>query len=439
MAVGTLVPLTGVLASRGPFNEGGPRGMSDERTSAVAPVSAIRSHFPALERRHNGFPVAYFDGPGGTQVPRAVGDAMVDYLYNHNATAHWAFPTSIETDAARDNARRTFATFLNSAPSEVVFGPNMTTLTFHLARALGYRMSAGDQIIVTELDHHANVAPWKTLETECGVTVRQARMQPDTGQLDWEHLESLACNRTRLIAIGAASNALGTVNDVFRAAQIARSVGALLFVDGVHYAPHNLVDVQALGCDFFACSAYKCYGPHVGVLFGRRHLLDELEFPKLIPAPDTAPERAETGTLNHEGVVGAAAALEWLGSLAPGTELRARLRSVFVELQARSAELFEGLWQGLAATQGVTLYGPGPAKCRTPTAAFTVAGVASSEVSRLLAGEGVFTSHGDFYAYSLVERLGLQPEGLVRAGFACYTTSEETARLVNGVRRILRR
>jgi len=413
--------------------------MSDERVGAVAPVSAIRGHFPALERKHNGFPVAYFDAPGGTQVPRAVGDAMVDYLYNHNATAHWAFPTSIETDAARDHARRTLAAFLNSAPNEIVLGPNMTTLTFHLSRALGRSMGAGDEIIVTELDHHANVAPWKALETECKVTVHQARMLPATGQLDWEHLESLVSNRTRLIAVGAASNALGTINDVFRAAQIAHSVGALLFVDGVHYAQHDLVDVQALGCDFFTCSAYKYYGPHVGVLYARHELLKELEFAKLIPAPDTAPERGETGTLNHEGVVGAAAALEWLGSLAPGTGLRDRLRSVYAELHVRSGKLLQDLCEGLSTTQRVTLYGPGLDTVRTPTVAFTVAEVASSEVSRLLARQGVFTSHGDFYAHTVVERLGLRPEGLVRAGCACYTTAEEIARLVDGVRMIVRR
>jgi len=402
-------------------------------TSSVAATDQIRSHFPALERRHGGRPVAYFDGPGGTQVPRAVGDAVANYLYHHNANTHWNYPSSEETDEALAHAREVFGTFFNASPREIVFGANMTTLTYHLARALGRRWGSGDEVVVTELDHHANIGPWTALEVERGITVRWARMVPETGELDWDHLGGLLGPRTRLLAIGAAANALGTENDIFRATDMAQHVGALTFVDGVHYAPHILPDVDAVGCDFFACSAYKCYGPHVGVLFARSQLLESLDFPKPVPAPDEAPERAETGTLNHEGIVGSAAAIEWLGSLTTGDSLRTRLARVYEELHLRSRELFGLLWHGLSAVPGVRLYGPDPRAARTPTAAFVVSNWPSSRVARHLAARGIFASHGDFYAHTVVERLGLQPEGLVRAGCACYTTVAEVDRLVEGV------
>jgi len=271
----------------------------------VANVDAIRSRFPALARRHNGLAVAYFDGPGGTQVPRDVADAMTDYLLHHNANTHWRFPTSVETDRALAAARLALGDFLNASPDEVSFGANMTTLTFHLARALGRGWAAEDEIVVTELDHHANVDPWRALERDRGVTVRAVPFDPARGQLDKEALRRALGPRTRLLAIGAASNALGTINDVAEAARLAHAAGALVFVDAVHYAAHGLVDVRALDCDFLACSAYKFYGPHVGVLFARKGLLDKLDVPKLRPAPEAAPERIETGTLNHEGLVGA--------------------------------------------------------------------------------------------------------------------------------------
>jgi cysteine desulfurase family protein (TIGR01976 family) len=396
----------------------------------------IRACFPALERVHNHFPVAYFDGPGGTQVPRSVVDAMTDYLYHHNANTHWAYPTSEETDAALENARQTCADFLNASAREIAFGANMTTLTFHLARALGMQYGSGDEIIVTELDHHANVAPWQHLEVERGVCVRIAKLVPETGQLDWEGFEQLITKRTKLVAIGAASNALGTINNVGRAIGAARSVGALVFVDAVHYAPHALVDVQALDCDFLAMSAYKFYGPHVGVLFGNLALLESINFPKLIPAPDAAPENVETGTQNQEGMVGAGAAVDFLASLAGGASRRSRLAAAYAELHQRSAKLTGRLWNGLASINGVRLYGPAPDLPRTPTVSFTVKGVASTEVSRKLAARGLFLSHGDFYAATVVERLELGDEGLVRAGCACYTTENEIDRLIEGVSEI---
>ncbi len=412
---------------------------TSQTSTSIASTAEIRASFPALDRIHNGHPVAYFDGPGGTQVPRNVVDAMSDYLFHHNANTHWAYPTSEETDAAIENARQTCADLLNASPKEIAFGANMTTLTFHLARALGAQYDSGDEIVVSELDHHANVAPWRRLEVERGVRVRIVKMDPGTGQLDWESFAPSITKNTRLVAIGAASNALGTINDVGRAVQLARSVGALVFVDAVHYVPHALVDVRALDCDFLGMSAYKFYGPHVGVLFGKAGLLESINFPKLIPAPDYAPENVETGTQNQEGMVGAGAAVDFLASLAgdeTGESRRARLASAYDQLHARSSALTRRLWQGLAAIGGVRLYGPSPELPRTPTVSFTVNGVASTDVARKLATRGLFLSHGDFYAATVVERLGLGEEGLVRAGCACYTTVEEIERLIEGVSEI---
>jgi len=397
-------------------------------------IEEIRRCFPALARTHNGYPVAYFDGPGGTQVPRTVVEAMNDYLYRHNANTHWAYPSSEETDAIIDSARSVLGDFLNASPTEIVFGANMTTLTFHLARALGRAYERDDEILITELDHHANVAPWRTLEKECGVKVRMVKMIPETGELDWNDFSRQLTGRTKLVAIGAASNALGTINDVKRAGEMAHLLGARIFVDAVHYAPHELVDVRDWNCDFLACSAYKFYGPHIGILYGRHDLLDSLDFPKLIPAPDSAPERAETGTQNHEGIAGAAAAVDFLASLAPGPARRGRLHAALRRLHERGDALITQLWNGLREIGRVRLYGPPPGMARTPTIAFTVKGVPSIEVAEKLAKRGVFLSHGDFYALTVVERLGQTPHGLVRAGCACYTTPEEVDRLLAGVR-----
>ncbi len=409
------------------------------KTNSIASTIDIRSHFPALERRHNGFPVAYFDGPGGTQVPRAVVDAMSDYLFNHNANTHWAYPTSAETDQLLDDARRKLADFFNCAPNEVSFGANMTTITFHISRALGRGFHPGDEIIVTELDHHANVAPWREMAKERGLTVRTVRMLTETGQLDWDDLENAINRNTRLLAIGGASNALGTINDVQRAARLARDAGALAYVDAVHYAPHELVDVRDLECDFLACSAYKFYGPHIGLLYGRHDLLQSLDVPKLLPAPDYAPDRLETGTQNHEGIVGTAAATDYLASLAEGSTRREKLQNAFTALHSRGSELLKQLWEGLQSIEGVTVFGPDPNSPRTPTVSFVVKNIPSIDVTQKLVERGVFTSHGDFYAMTVVEKLGKAEQGLVRAGCACYTTDEEVGRLIEGVREVANR
>ena len=400
--------------------------------STTMKLEWIRAQFPALQRKQGAHPVAYFDAPGGTQVPQRVAEAMIDYLYHHNANTHWAYPTSEETDAIIMGARESMADLLNGSADEIVFGANMTSLTFHLARALGRTWQSGDEVVITELDHHANVAPWRALEIDRGVVVRSARMDCDAAQLDYEDLARQITSRTKLIAVGGASNATGTINDLRRVAALAKDAGALLFVDAVHLAPHELIDVQEIGCDFLACSAYKFYGPHIGILWGRRTLLEELPFPKLAPSPNEAPERAETGTQNHEGIAGVAATVAFLASLGGehGTR-RQRLARAYEHLHGEGAALTEMLWDGLSRARKVRLYGPSPAYPRTPTVSFTVEGVEADEVARLLAKEGLFVSSGDFYATTVCERFAI--ESLVRVGCGCYTRADEVSRLVAAV------
>jgi cysteine desulfurase family protein (TIGR01976 family) len=410
-----------------------------ETAGHARPVEAIRADFPALARREQGHPVAYFDGPGGTQVPRAVADAMTDYLFHHNANTHWAYPTSAETDGLLAGARAVFADFFNANAADVSFGNNMTTIAFHLARGLARGWTAGDEIVVTELDHHANVAPWHAVARERGLTVRTARLNTETFRTDWDDLARHIGKRTRLVAVGAASNALGTITDVAAVCAMAREVGALSFVDAVHYAPHMVPDTKQLGCDFLACSSYKFYGPHAGILYGRSELVQSLDVPKLSPAPEDAPERLETGTQNHEGIVGAAAAVEYLASVAVGGgSRRERLARAFGALHLRAEALLARLWEGLAAIDGVTLYGPPPGTPRTPTVSFTLRGHSTDDVARHLVRHGVYASNGDFYAQTVAERLGRGADGFVRAGAASYTTADEVDRLVAGVNELAR-
>ena len=431
---------------------------STKQTTEIRSTDEIRSKFPALERIHNGHSVAYFDAPGGTQTPQVVVDAVSDYLLNHNANTHWEYPSSHETDAIIESTRHVFADFLNAEANEIAFGPNTTTMIYHLSRALGRTLGPGDEVVITELEHHANVAPWQALVVERGVTLNVAQMDTETGQLDWNDFERLVTNKTKVVAFGAGCNALGTVNRFGDAVDLAHSVGALALVDAVHYAPYFLCDVKEMNCDFLTCSAYKFYGPHMSVFYGKKELLESIDFPRLEPAPNYAPERAEMGTQNHEGIAGAAAAVDFYASLAvhsaasagksvstaSGSERinqaapdrRAALISAFAGLRAHSAPQVVRLWEELSRINGVRLYGPPPHVERTPTISFTVKGVASTEVARQLSEKGLFVSHGDFYAQTVVDRLGLQPEGLVRVGCACYTSDKEVERLIEGVRAI---
>lgn len=408
----------------------------------MLPIQTLRDQFPALERIHAGHPVAYFDGPGGTQVARRVVDAMADYLFRHNANTHWAYASSAETDAMIEAARGTLADFLGCRESEVAFGANMTTLTYHLTRGLGRGLEEGDEVVITRLDHQANVGPWQALARERGVVLRTVPFHADpehprAGTLDLDAFRAALSPRTRWVAVGAASNALGTISDVAALSEMAHAAGARVFVDAVHYAPHVLVDVEALGADALACSPYKFYGPHMGVLFVREVLQRELDMPRLEPAGSEPPELLETGTLSHEGMMGSAAAVDVLadiGGSGDDEDRRLRLERSFDLLHARGEALLARLWEGLAAVEGVTLYGPPPGAPRTPTVAFTLRGHPARAVTAHLSDHhGVFTSHGDFYATSVVEDLGLAPHGMVRAGCACYTTEDEVDRLVAGV------
>lgn len=406
----------------------------------IASLDAIRAQFPALARREGDMPVAYFDGPGGTQVPRGVVDAMTYYLLHHNANTHWAYPTSVETDALLAQARATLADFLGASADEIAFGNNMTTLLFHIARAIGRQLQPGDEIIVTELDHHANVAPWQALARERGVVLKWLPLDLDTFRHEAGALTRLLSPRTKVVAIGAASNMLGTVSDVAALVAEARAAGALTVIDAVHYAPHALVDAVALDADFVLCSAYKFYGPHVGVVYGRASTVASLDVPRLEPAPDWVPECLETGTQNHEGIVGAAAAVEFLASLSgdAGASRRERLAQSMAGLHERGELLLQQLWDGLQGINGVTVYGPPPGTPRTPTVSFRVHGMPSEEVARALAPRGLYVSNGDFYASTIARRLGVSDEGLVRAGCACYTSADEVQRLVSGVADVVR-
>lgn len=395
-------------------------------------IDQMRAQFPALTRVHNGHPVAYFDAPGGTQVPRVVAEAMTDYLFHHNANTHWAYPTSEETDALILDARQAMADLLNGSPDEICFGANMTTLTFHLARTLGRMWSPGDEVIVTELDHHANVAPWRALQIDRGIEVRSARLDCDAAQIDYDHLASLVSPRTKLIAIGGASNATGTINDLRRVADIAKAAGALLFVDAVHLVPHELLDVNAIGCDFLACSSYKFYGPHEGILWGKFGLLDTLPFPKLDPAPDRAPERVETGTQNHEAIAGITATVDFLASMGgEGGTRRERLARAFAALHGEGQRFASMMWDAFTSMPRLRVYGPPPSQPRTPTMSFTVDGMGADDVARALAKQGLFVSSGDFYAATVCQRYEI--DALVRVGCACYTTEEDVRRLIETV------
>jgi cysteine desulfurase family protein (TIGR01976 family) len=404
-------------------------------------ASRVRADFPVFERRVGGSTIAFFDGPGGSQVPRQVGDAVRDYLLMHNANTHGAFATSEETDATITRARERMAAFLNApSPREIAFGANMTTLTFHLSRSLGREWGPGDEVIVSQLDHQANVAPWVRMAEDRGMTVHVVPFSAETFTLDLDALERALSPRTRLVAVGAASNAIGTVNPVQQVAALAHQAGALCFVDAVHYAPHRLPDVQAFGCDFLACSAYKFFGPHVGILWGRAEHLERLTPYKVPPASNVAPERWETGTLNHEGIAGTAAAVEWIASLdpeGPADDLRASLERAYRAMDHHETRLFALLHQGLSEIAGVRVYGPPAGGMRTPTAGFTIPGVSPDEAARRLGAEGVFVWNGDFYATTVCDVLGLSDcGGLIRAGIAPYTSEDDVQRLVAGVRRL---
>ena len=418
--------------------------MSLDRTA----VSTLRAQFPALQQTIAGRPIIFFDGPGGTQVHGSVIDAMSRYLTEANSNVHGAFLYSRRTDETVAEARRALADFFNAdRPEEIVFGPNMTTLTFNLSRAIGRTLAHGDkdEIVVTRLDHDGNIAPWLALE-ERGAVVRHADFDPAGCTLDWASLEAAITPRTRLVAVGYASNAVGTINDVRRVAELAHAVGAWIYVDAVHYAPHGPIDVQAIGCDFLVCSTYKFFGPHLGALYGRYELLEALPAYKVRPAGDAPPDKFETGTQSFEALAGATAAVDYLASVGqrfgdefapafPGFEGRRRdLKAGLAAIRAYERELCQRLVAGLGEISGLRIYGitdPARFDQRVPTVSFTLEGLTPRQVARRLDMANIFVWAGNFYALAVTERLGLEDHGgLLRVGLAHYNTAEEVDTLL---------
>ena len=400
----------------------------------------IRAQFPALAQEVNGHPAVFFDGPGGTQVPQRVIDAVADYLIHHNANTHGAFATSRRTDETIDAARAAMADFLGCAADEVVFGPNMTTLTFAISRAFGRDIRPGDKIVLTRLDHDANVAPWKALE-EQGAIIRMVDIDTEECTLDMADMARAIGPRTKLVAVGYASNAVGTINDVATITRMAHAVGALVYIDAVHYAPHGPIDVRALDCDFLACSPYKFFAPHMGVLYGKREHLARLRPYKVRPASDDVPDRWETGTKNHEGLAGVTAAIEYLAELGqritPATTRRAALVQAMEAIKAYERELSEQLIANLLAIPGLTFYGisdPTRFDMRTPTVAVRLAGRTPRELAEALGRRGIFCWDGNYYAINLTERLGVEADGgMLRIGLVHYNTAEEIELLLEAL------
>jgi len=415
-------------------------------------VVALRQEFPAFQRTVNGKPAIFFDGPGGSQAHGSVLDAMRQYLVEWNSNAHGTFHRSRETDRVTAEARAVMADFLNAEqPEEIVFGPNMTTLTFRISQAIGRTLRSGDEIVVTRLDHDANIAPWKSIAGK-NIEVRMVDFNPADCTLDMDALRDAITSRTRVVAIGLASNAVGTINDVASITRDAHAAGALVYVDAVHYAPHGPVDVQQLDCDFLACSSYKFFGPHLGIVYGRYDLLASLPATKVVPAGDDPPEKFEVGTGNFEGVHGAAAAVEYLASVGRRfgegfaqryQNLEGRRRDVKVGMAAiRSYERALGgqLVEGLLKVPGITVYGivdPERFDRRVPTFSFTLKNMSPREVARRLDEHNIYVWDGHFYAVEAVEKLGLaELGGLVRVGLAHYNTADEVSAFLDVLNRI---
>jgi cysteine desulfurase family protein (TIGR01976 family) len=400
----------------------------------------VRPLFPALARTLDGEPVAYLDGPGGTQTPRTVSAAMADVLDRGISNVGGSFASSREADEITLAARSAIADLVNATgTNEIAFGQNMTSLTFAVSRALSRTWQPGDEIVVTRLDHDANITPWIVAAEERGVTVRWLDFLPENGHdLDYEALDGLLTETTRLVALTHASNAVGTIVDVARVVEAAHSVGARVFVDAVHYTPHGLVDVQSLGCDFLVASAYKFFGPHTGFLYGRHELLSELEAYKVRPAPSDPPGKWETGTQSFESLAGVTAAVDYLASLGGGatdTPRRVALGSGMEAITRYERTLTDAFLSALENLDGVTVHGPTARGAnRTPTFAVEVSGLTPARVQRTLGERGIFVWSGHYYAVEVMRRLGvLESGGLVRIGFVHYNTIEELARVIDAL------
>jgi cysteine desulfurase family protein (TIGR01976 family) len=395
-------------------------------------VSSVREQFPALQRMVGGQAAAYLDGPGGTQVPESVIDAMAGFMRAGGSNHGGPFVTSRETDAVTESARSAIADLFGASPDEIAFGQNMTSLTLSVSRALGATWNPGDNVVVTRLDHDGDVWPWVIAARDAGAEVRWIDFDPEDGcRLMTETIGDIVDRRTRLVAMTHASNAVGTVTDPRPAIEAAHAVGALTYVDAVHYSPHGLVDVAALGTDFLAASAYKFFGPHTGCLYGRREVLESVEAYKIRPAPDVPPEKWETGTQSFESLAGVAAAVDYLASLGTGATRRDQLRSAMEAIGEYERSLSERFLNGIADISGVALYGRSVPDGRTPTFAVSVDGTHPDDVAETLGDQGIFVWSGDYYAVEVMRRLGVADQGgLVRIGFAHYNTAEEVDRVV---------
>jgi cysteine desulfurase family protein (TIGR01976 family) len=397
-------------------------------------VNGCRRQFPALHRQINGKVAMFLDGPGGTQVPQSVLDAMVRYLTTCNANHGGVFRTSRESDAILHEAHQAAADLLNAPSAEqIIFGQNMTSLTFHLSRAFGRTLRPGDEVLVTRLDHDANVSPWVLAARDAGATVHFVDIHPEDCTLDLDDLRRKLTPRVRLVAVTCASNAVGTVNDVRPITRLAHEAGALVYLDAVHYAPHRLIDVQDRNCDFLACSAYKFFGPHVGILWGKEELLRSLPAYKLRPATDELPGRWMTGTQNHEGLAGVTAAIDYLASIGTNSAeektRRERLVLAFTMIQEYERMLADRLLDGLAARPRFRVWGI--TRCeqrgqRVPTVSITAADQTPQQIAEHLASREIYTWNGNMYALELTEQLGVEEHGgLLRVGLVHYNTAEE--------------
>jgi cysteine desulfurase family protein (TIGR01976 family) len=416
--------------------------------STALDINWVRAQFPSLAQTINGHPSAFLDGPGGTQVPQRVIDAISGYLRRDNANTGGAYATSRNTDAMLAEARAAMADFLNCSADEIVFGPNMTTLTYAMSRAIGRDLGPGDEILVTRLDHDANVTPWLALE-EKGVILRWAEIHEDICTLDLADLASKINERTRLVAVGYASNAVGTINPVKAIVRLAHTAGALAYVDAVHYGPHGLIDVAALDCDFLVCSTYKFFGPHMGVLFGKREHLQRLQPYKVRPLTDAVPSRWEWGTLNHECITGITACVDYIADLGrrshPAVSTRrAAIVAAFEAIHHYEHGLMNRLLTGLSQIPKIKVYGiTDPARFaeRCPTIALRVLNQTKDQtplaLSTKLGDQGFFTWDGNYYALNLTERLDVEKSGgFLRIGLVHYNSTEEVDRLLAALREI---
>lgn len=436
------------MISKAPPKKPGPT-----RTRSRFDVTAIRRKYPALRQQVNGVRPVYFDNPGGTQVPNSVINAMRDYLVKTNSNRHGCFHTSQLTDQTIEGARVAMADLLNApSPQEIVFGANMTTLTFHISRSIGRTLSKGQEVVVTKMDHDGNIAPWLLVARDHGLKVKWVDFDPQTGRLDMGQMENAITSKTKLVACVYASNALGTINDVAKITEMAHAAGATVYIDAVQYAPHGPIDVQALDCDFLVCSSYKFFGPHAGILYGKQEHLASLSPYKVRPAPDKVPDRWETGTANHEGIAGIKATVEYLAWIGErfgnpfGHQIkgfrgrRRKLKLAMLAIRGYERTLSQHLLEGLATIKGVKITGitdPGHLGERVPTVIFTVKGKSPSQVAAELGKAGIYVWDGNYYALSVMERLGREEHGgMVRVGAVHYNTHHEVSRFLTELERI---